>query len=88
MFVADVTPPPLKSHARIMRFLQASGIDPASLPISNGTSVERNKKFSKCVQECVVGICIFVFGVMYHKKMFYHESNYIFLTINLTFFSM
>ncbi|KAL7608696.1 hypothetical protein Lser_V15G14328 [Lactuca serriola] len=53
VFVADGTPSPLKSHARIMRFFQASGIDPASLPISNGTSVERNKKFSKCVQECV-----------------------------------
>ncbi|CAH1412069.1 unnamed protein product [Lactuca virosa] len=53
VFVADGTPSPLKSHARIMRFFQASGIDPASLPISNGSSVERNKKFSKCVEECV-----------------------------------
>ncbi|KAI3701141.1 hypothetical protein L2E82_45786 [Cichorium intybus] len=53
VFVTDGTPSPLKSHARIMRFFQASGIDLTSLPVSNGTSVERNKKFSKCVEECV-----------------------------------
>ncbi|GJU33408.1 flap endonuclease GEN-like 1 protein isoform X1 [Tanacetum coccineum] len=53
VFVTDGTPSPLKSQARIMRFFQASGIDLSSLPVSNGTSVERNKKFTKCVQECV-----------------------------------
>nr|XP_043629260.1 flap endonuclease GEN-like 1 [Erigeron canadensis] len=52
VFVTDGTPSPLKSQARIMRFFQASGIDVSSLPVSNGISVERNKKFSKCVQEC------------------------------------
>ncbi|XP_071716611.1 flap endonuclease GEN-like 1 [Rutidosis leptorrhynchoides] len=53
VFVTDGTPSPLKSQARIMRFFQSSGTDTASLPVSNNTSVERNKKFSKCVQECV-----------------------------------
>ncbi|KAJ9556434.1 hypothetical protein OSB04_011048 [Centaurea solstitialis] len=53
VFVADGTPSPLKSQARIMRFLQASGIDLASLPVADGSSVERNKKFLNCVQECV-----------------------------------
>lgn len=53
VFVTDGTPSPLKSHARIMRFFQASGIDLSNLPVSDGTSVERNKKFLKCVQECV-----------------------------------
>ncbi|KAI3787812.1 hypothetical protein L2E82_00257 [Cichorium intybus] len=54
VFVTDGTPSPLKSHARIMPFFQASGIDLTSLPLSNNTFVERNKKFSKCVQECVL----------------------------------
>lgn len=54
VFVADGTPSPLKSQARIMRFLQSSGVDLASFPVSDGTSVERNKRFTKCVQECVV----------------------------------
>ncbi|KAI3693338.1 hypothetical protein L6452_33173 [Arctium lappa] len=53
VFVADGTPSPLKSQARIIRFLQASGIDLANLPVADGTSVERNRKFLNCVQECV-----------------------------------
>ncbi|XP_024996540.1 flap endonuclease GEN-like 1 [Cynara cardunculus var. scolymus] len=53
VFVADGTPSPLKSQARIMRFLQASGIDLTSVQLADGTSVERNRKFLNCVQECV-----------------------------------
>ncbi|KAF5816802.1 putative spleen exonuclease [Helianthus annuus] len=54
VFVADGTPSPLKSQARIMRFFQSSGLDLASLPVPDGTSVvDRNNKFLKCVQECV-----------------------------------
>ncbi|KAL4567112.1 hypothetical protein LXL04_022686 [Taraxacum kok-saghyz] len=64
VFVVDGTPSPLKSHARIMRFFQASGIDLSSLPVSDGTSVERNKKFSKCVQECVELLDLFGMPVL------------------------
>ncbi|KVH91164.1 5'-3' exonuclease, C-terminal domain-containing protein, partial [Cynara cardunculus var. scolymus] len=46
VFVADGTPSPLKSQARIMRFLQASGIDLTSVQLADGTSVERNRKAS------------------------------------------
>ncbi|KAI3756867.1 hypothetical protein L1987_56691 [Smallanthus sonchifolius] len=53
VFVTDGTPSPLKSQARIMRFCRSSGIDLASFPVSDGTTVERNKKFLQCVQECV-----------------------------------
>ncbi|KAK9058943.1 hypothetical protein SSX86_021560 [Deinandra increscens subsp. villosa] len=54
VFVADGTPSPLKSQARITRFFQSSGIDLASLPLSDATSVvDRNQNFLKCVQECV-----------------------------------
>ncbi|XP_076903498.1 flap endonuclease GEN-like 1 [Bidens hawaiensis] len=53
VFVVDGTPSPLKSQARIMRFFRSSGVDPASFPVPDGTSVDRNKKFLKCVQECV-----------------------------------
>ncbi|XP_059634089.1 flap endonuclease GEN-like 1 [Cornus florida] len=54
VFVADGTPSPLKSRARIARFFQASGIDLSSLPVAEeGVSVERNPMFLKCVKECV-----------------------------------
>ncbi|KAJ7962295.1 Flap endonuclease GEN-like 1 [Quillaja saponaria] len=54
VFIVDGTPSPLKSKARIARFFRSSGIDLPSLPVAiEGVSVERNHKFSKCVQECV-----------------------------------
>nr|POF08927.1 flap endonuclease gen-like 1 [Quercus suber] len=54
VFVTDGTPSPLKSRARIARFLHASGIDLSDLPVAEeGVSIERNTAFSKCVQECV-----------------------------------
>ncbi|XP_057980559.1 flap endonuclease GEN-like 1 [Malania oleifera] len=54
VFVVDGTPSPLKSQARIARFLRASGVDLSSLPLAGeGVSVERNGAFMKCVQECV-----------------------------------
>lgn len=59
VFVVDGTPSPLKSQARIMRFFRSSGVDPASFPVPDGTSVDRNKKFLKCVQECVVSFLFY-----------------------------
>ncbi|KAD4178074.1 hypothetical protein R6Q59_021610 [Mikania micrantha] len=64
VFVVDGTPSPLKSQARIMRFLQSSGVDPANFSVSDGTSVERNKRFLKCVQECVELLELFGMPVM------------------------
>uniref|UniRef100_A0A2N9JAR5 XPG-I domain-containing protein n=1 Tax=Fagus sylvatica TaxID=28930 RepID=A0A2N9JAR5_FAGSY len=44
----------LFSKARIARFFRASGIELSDLPVAEeGVSVERNRAFSKCVQECV-----------------------------------
>ncbi|KAH6789509.1 5'-3' exonuclease family protein [Perilla frutescens var. frutescens] len=54
VFVLDGTPSPLKSQARIMRFFRSSGIDLSSLPeAEKGVSVERNRAFKKCIEECV-----------------------------------
>ncbi|XP_057435560.1 flap endonuclease GEN-like 1 [Lotus japonicus] len=53
VFVVDGTPSPLKSQARITRFFRSSGIELASLPVPEGVSAERNRSFSKYVQECV-----------------------------------
>ncbi|KDP28697.1 hypothetical protein JCGZ_14468 [Jatropha curcas] len=54
VFVVDGIPSPLKSRARIARFFRSSGIDVSSLPVAEeGVSVERNRVFSKCVEECV-----------------------------------
>ncbi|XP_016480502.2 flap endonuclease GEN-like 1 isoform X1 [Nicotiana tabacum] len=54
VFVADGTASPLKSQARIARFFRASGIKLSSLPAAEeGISIERNKAFQKCEQECV-----------------------------------
>ncbi|KAI3444622.1 hypothetical protein Pfo_001287 [Paulownia fortunei] len=54
VFVLDGTPSPLKSQARIVRFFRSSGIDLSSLPeAEEGISVERNRAFRKCVEECV-----------------------------------
>ena len=62
VFVIDGTPSPLKSQARIARFFRASGIELSDLPVAEeGVSVDRNRAFSKCVQECVVG-CLFYHG--------------------------
>lgn len=56
VFVVDGTPSPLKSKARIMRFFRLSGIDASDLPkVDDRISVDRNRKFEKCVKECVVG---------------------------------
>ncbi|KAK6162445.1 hypothetical protein DH2020_002286 [Rehmannia glutinosa] len=54
VFVLDGTPSPLKSQARILRFFRSSGIGLSSLPeAEEGVSVERNRTFRKCVEECV-----------------------------------
>ncbi|PIN16238.1 Spleen exonuclease [Handroanthus impetiginosus] len=54
VFVLDGTPSPLKSQARVVRFFRSSGIDVSSLPeAEEGVSVERNRAFRKCVEECV-----------------------------------
>ncbi|KAL6499319.1 hypothetical protein OROHE_025982 [Orobanche hederae] len=54
VFVLDGTPSPLKSQARILRFFRSSGIDLSGLPeVEEGVSVERNRAFRKCVEECV-----------------------------------
>lgn len=54
VFVVDGKPSPLKSQARIVRFFRSSGIDLSNLPVpEEGVSVDRNKFFVKCVQECV-----------------------------------
>lgn len=55
VFVLDGTPSPLKSQARILRFFRLSGIDLSSLPeTEKGVSVQRNRAFTKYVEECVV----------------------------------
>ncbi|CAN1157556.1 Flap endonuclease GEN-like 1 [Linum perenne] len=54
VFVADGTPSPLKSQARISRFFRISGTDASHWPVADeGVSVERNAAFLKCVQECI-----------------------------------
>ncbi|XP_038876412.1 flap endonuclease GEN-like 1 isoform X2 [Benincasa hispida] len=54
VFVVDGTPSPLKSKARIARFFRLSGIDTSDLPkVEDRISVDRNRKFAKCVKECV-----------------------------------
>lgn len=54
VFVLDGTPSPLKAQARIARFLRFSGIDLSSFPVAEeGVSVERNRVFLKCIQQCV-----------------------------------
>uniref|UniRef100_A0A9I9DS17 Flap endonuclease GEN-like 1 n=1 Tax=Cucumis melo TaxID=3656 RepID=A0A9I9DS17_CUCME len=54
VFVVDGTPSPLKSKARIARFFRLSGIDTSDLPkVEDRISVHRNRKFAKCVKECV-----------------------------------
>ncbi|KAL2892305.1 Flap endonuclease GEN-like 1 [Bienertia sinuspersici] len=54
VFVVDGKPSPLKARARIARFYRFSGIDPKDLPdVEEGVSVDRNKHFVACVEECV-----------------------------------
>ncbi|XP_031744075.1 flap endonuclease GEN-like 1 isoform X2 [Cucumis sativus] len=54
VFVVDGTPSPLKSKARIARFSRLSGVDTSDLPkVEDRISVHRNRKFAKCVKECV-----------------------------------
>ncbi|KAJ9171316.1 hypothetical protein P3X46_014703 [Hevea brasiliensis] len=54
VFVVDGTPSPLKSRARIGRFFRSSGIDVTALTVAEeGVSVERNRAFTKYVEECV-----------------------------------
>ncbi|XP_015899347.1 flap endonuclease GEN-like 1 isoform X2 [Ziziphus jujuba] len=68
VFVVDGTPSPLKSKARIARFYRFSGIDLSSLPAADyGVSVDRNHKFSKCVQECVELLELFGMPVLKAK---------------------
>uniref|UniRef100_A0A803MQ17 Flap endonuclease GEN-like 1 n=1 Tax=Chenopodium quinoa TaxID=63459 RepID=A0A803MQ17_CHEQI len=54
VFVVDGKPSHLKSKARIARYFRSSGIDPKDMPVvEEGISVDRNKFFVKCVEECV-----------------------------------
>ncbi|CAA7410868.1 unnamed protein product [Spirodela intermedia] len=60
VFVVDGEPPPLKAQARIERFCRAAGLDPSecaiALPQMEGgetPEIQRNRFFTKCVQECV-----------------------------------
>ena len=62
VFIVDGKPSPLKSQVRIARFFRSSGIDPKDRPVAEeGVSVDRNKFFVKCVEECVVSdiLCAF-----------------------------
>ncbi|KAL0428941.1 UNVERIFIED_CONTAM: Flap endonuclease GEN-like 1 [Sesamum radiatum] len=53
VFVVDGTPSPLKAQSRIVRFFRSSGIELSNFPeAEEGVSVERNKAFTKCVEEC------------------------------------
>uniref|UniRef100_A0A7C9AUA7 Crossover junction endodeoxyribonuclease n=1 Tax=Opuntia streptacantha TaxID=393608 RepID=A0A7C9AUA7_OPUST len=55
VFVVDGKPSPLKSQARIARFIRFSGIDIPDSPLAKERiSADRNKYFVKCVEECVV----------------------------------
>jgi len=55
VFVVDGKPSPLKSQARIARFIRFSGIDISDSPLAKEhISADRNKYFVKCVEECVV----------------------------------
>ncbi|CAI0425227.1 unnamed protein product, partial [Linum tenue] len=65
VFVADGTPSPLKSQARMARFFRCSGIDAARRPVAEeGASVERNGAFLKCVRECIELIELFGMPVL------------------------
>ncbi|KAL5859811.1 hypothetical protein ACOSQ4_001107 [Xanthoceras sorbifolium] len=67
VFVVDGTPSPLKAQARIARFYRAS-IDCSSLPVpEEGVSVERNRAFLKCVQDCVELLELFGMPVLKAK---------------------
>ncbi|EPS70824.1 hypothetical protein M569_03936, partial [Genlisea aurea] len=53
IFVLDGTPSPLKSKARALRYCRLSGIDASELAeAKEGVSVERNRAFNKCIEEC------------------------------------
>ncbi|CAN1236791.1 Flap endonuclease GEN-like 1 [Linum grandiflorum] len=68
VFVADGTPSPLKSQARIARFFRSSGIDASQWPVAEeGVSVERNGAFLKCVKDCVELIELFGMPVLKAK---------------------
>ncbi|XAR54098.1 Spleen exonuclease [Bertholletia excelsa] len=54
LFVIDGMPSHLKSQARILRFIRASGMDVSCFPaVEEGVSIERNRAFLKCIRECV-----------------------------------
>lgn len=57
MFVVDGEPSPLKTQARMERFFCNSGVDPSALlKTAEGEQAavkQRNKAFTRCVQECV-----------------------------------
>ncbi|XP_022156154.1 flap endonuclease GEN-like 1 isoform X2 [Momordica charantia] len=68
VFVLDGTPSPLKSKARIMRFFRLSGMDASDLPkVEDRISVDRNRKFAKCVKECVELLELFGMPVLEAK---------------------
>lgn len=63
VFVVDGKPSHLKSKARIARFFRSSGIDLKDVPVAEeGVSVDRNKLFVKCVEECVVSKILHAYG--------------------------
>ncbi|GAB4861842.1 hypothetical protein Ancab_037098 [Ancistrocladus abbreviatus] len=65
VFIMDGTPSPLKSQARIARFFRSSGVDSSNLPAAEeGVSVERNRVFQKCVEECVELLKLFGMPVL------------------------
>uniref|UniRef100_A0A1D1Y663 Flap endonuclease GEN-like 1 n=1 Tax=Anthurium amnicola TaxID=1678845 RepID=A0A1D1Y663_9ARAE len=60
VFVVDGEPPRMKAQARVERFCRASGLDPSALGLTrsemddgDGPVVQRNRYFTRCVQECV-----------------------------------
>ncbi|KAL9269277.1 Flap endonuclease GEN-like 1-like protein [Drosera capensis] len=60
VFIMDGKPHPLKSEARISRFLRNSGINPSELPsVEERTSIERNQVFQKCVKDCMEMLKLF-----------------------------
>ncbi|XP_028769535.1 flap endonuclease GEN-like 1 [Neltuma alba] len=68
VFVADGTPSPLKSHARISRFFRFSGIELKDFPVDeDSVPVERNREFSRHVQECLELVELLGMPVLYAK---------------------
>ncbi|KAI9110077.1 hypothetical protein K1719_019118 [Acacia pycnantha] len=68
VFVVDGTPSPLKSQSRISRFSRFSGIVLKDFPVvEESVPVERNREFSRHVQECVELVELLGMPVLYAK---------------------